>query len=452
MRADRSPDAVAHACARPGRLLGRAGLVLVALLAAGAGSARARQQPVPASIAAVCGRAGFLCVDDTPGAGREYATIQEAVDAAGPGDTVLVFDGEYAGFRVRRGGRPGSPLRIASATGGARVVSPAPGSRDGIYVQNASHLILEGFVVDGSAIAAYGIGFHDALPTEPMRDVTVRNNVVEGAGSTDIYLSQLADSLVEGNVAVGSRGSHGIYLANAGSDNTTLRGNLCRDNAVNGIHFNGDLAETGDGLQRGLLVEGNVIYGNGANGLNMDGVQDSVVRNNLVFGNGHHALRAYAIDGADGPRSLVIVNNTFVGNRGWAVKLTDDHGGHVIFNNILLSAAGSIVIDQVDVVSDHNLVGGAFSLDGERTVLPLSAWQAAGYDRSSRGAAAEELFVSLAQRRFDLRPGSPAIDAGTFVLAGQLAPETDLAGRPRPAGGGYDVGAFEYVPEGGADR
>ena len=41
-----------------------------------------------------------------------------------------------------------------------------------------------------------------------------------------------------------------------------------------------------------------------------------------------------------------------------------------------------------------------------------------------------------------LLPGSPAIDAGAEV---EVA--TDYAGRPRPLGGGYDIGAFEAVIE-----
>lgn len=398
----------------------------------------ANAAPVPpAAPPAECPRPEVLCV----GAGAEYERIQPAVDAVQPGQTVLVLDGEYAGFRVRNGGTPEAPISIVAAGEAARITSAEPGSGDGIYIEDSSFLLLEGFVVEGAP--AYGIGAHDALPDRPMRGLVVRNNVVRRSASTNIYLSQVADSIVEGNVAIGSLDSHGIYLANAGSDNTVLRGNNCYGNAVNGIHFNGDQADTGDGLQWLLTVEGNVIHGNGANGLNMDGVQYTTVRNNLVFDNGRHGLRAYAIDGADGPRLMTVVNNTFAGNGGWSIKFTQDGGRHTVFNNVLMSRSGSLAVASRELVADRNVALDAFSVDGERTVLRLAQWQAAGFGSNTRLAEPDQVFVAPGDSDYRLGSGSPALDAGVFILNGQLAPTIDLIGRERPSGGAYDIGAFE---------
>jgi len=362
----------------------------------------------------------------------EYHDIQHAVDAAGPGHVVWVSAGEYAGFRVRRGGTEERPLQIAAAAG-VIISGTEPYGQESIYLEDVSWVVLEGFTVERDGLPGIGIGAHDARPERPMRGLVIRNNIVRDSGSTNIYLSQAADSVIEGNVASGSRASHGIYLANAGSDDTVLRGNNCYGNAKNGIHFNGDLASTGDGLQRGLTIEGNVLHDNRANGLNLDGVQASVVRNNLVFGNGRHALRAYAIDGAAGPEGLTIVNNTFAGNGGWAVKLSQDGGGHTLFNNILLSAAGSLVVGNPEFASDHNLAPGPFSIDAERTVLSLKNWQRLGFDRASLSGSAETLFVGAMGGDYRLAVGSPAAVAGVISFNAVAAPGSDLTGAPRPA-------------------
>ena len=98
----------------------------------------------------------------------------------------------------------------------------------------------------------------------------------------------------------------------------------------------------------------------------MDGVGDSVIQNNVVYSNTPHALRSYRIDGAQGPKNLKIIDNTFLVPSGgeWAIKLTADQGGHVIFNNILLNngSKGSIVVNNKNLVSNNNIVTGKFSL------------------------------------------------------------------------------------------
>ncbi len=408
-------------------------VVLLAALVAATAGGPARSEPRQ-----TCADERVHCVGDADS--FEYQDIQHAVDAAGPGHVVWVEAGEYPGFRVRRGGSRERPLQIAAAVG-VVIVGPEPFSQESIYLENVSWVVLEGFTVQRDGAPGIGIGAHDARPHAPMRGLVIRNNVVRDSGSTNIYLSQAAESVIEGNVASGSVQSHGIYLANAGSDDTIVRGNNCYGNAKNGIHFNGDLASTGDGLQRGLTIEANILHGNRANGLNLDGVQASRVSNNLVFGNGRHALRAYAIDGAAGPVALTLVNNTFVGNGGWAVKLSEDGGGHTFFNNILLSTAGSIVVGNPEFTSDHNLVSGPFSSDTERNLLSLDEWRSLGFDQSSLSEASNGLFVGVAENDYRLADRSPAALAGVTTFNRVDAPQLDLTGAPR-SGPRLALGAF----------
>lgn len=397
--------------------------------------------------APVCNSATVLCVDDTPGINQEYATIQSAVDVASAGDTVLVFDGTYTGFVVSSSGISDANRITVKAQGSAAIINAVNSVGEGIRVTNSDFVTIEGFVVTGMPV--YGLTARGATATSPMHGVVFRGNTVTNSGSTNIYTSQVADSLIEGNTASGSGASHGIYLANGGSDNTIIRGNRLFNNAKNGIHLNGDLSVGGDGIHSGITIENNVVFDNVDNGLDLDGMQDSLVRNNLIYNNGRHALRVFQLDAAVGARNLTIINNTFVvaaTGGGSAIKLTADGGGHTIFNNILHNAGsgGSIVVGHANFKSDNNIVvNNGFSLDGGNTTLSFAQWQAAGYDAASVVSTAAALFVAPSTGNYTLNSDALAVNAGLASLNGVLAPSLDILGVSRPQGGGVDIGAYE---------
>ncbi|MCP4324118.1 MAG: hypothetical protein GY787_20135, partial [Alteromonadales bacterium] len=270
-----------------------------------------------------CGQMSILCVDDTNGAQQEYSTIQSAINDASAGDTVLVFSGTYVGFNINKSGTENNRLTVASNDENVFVTRRGTSSDAIIRISNANYVTLEGFTVNNQDNTGYGIAARGATVSNPMRGLVVKNNKVFDSPSTNIYLSQVSESTIEGNIAANSVDSHGIYLANGGSDNTILRANICYDNGRNGIHFNGDLSVgsgSTDGLHTGIIMEQNIIYENIANGVDMDGVQSSIIRNNLIYANGRHALRGFRIDSSEGPKALHIYNNTLVANGGWSIK------------------------------------------------------------------------------------------------------------------------------------
>lgn len=401
--------------------------------------------PPPPSGNLDCAQANVRCVAPS-GANAEYANIQAAVNAAQPGDTVQVFDGNYVGFVVSRGGTPAAPITVKAA-GSNVVIDRVNSANEGIRVNNASYVVIEGFTVVG--MPAFGLTARGASPTAPMHGVVIRDNTVYNSGSSNIYASQVSDSLLEGNTAYGSGASHGMYLANGGSDNTVIRGNLLYNNASNGLHLNGDLSVGGDGLHQNVTIEDNVIYGNTANGMDLDGVQASTFRNNVVYNNGRHGIRAFQVDGAAGPRNLVFENNTIsVKSGNTPIKLTEDGGGHTFFNNILVNegtSGGSIVVGSPAVKSSNNtFVNPGFSVNAGSSMITLAQWRSStGGDASSLTSTQDALFVAAATRDYRLKSGSPAANAGLASFNGFQAPADDIAGTARPKGGATDQGAYE---------
>src|SRR6185295_17068235 len=217
---------------------------------------------------------------------------------------------------------------------------------DGINLESASHVIIDGFQVDGMPRAGVrSVGLPNAMASfVTVRNVTATNNVKWG-----IFTGHVDDLLIESNRTSGSIDEHGIYVSNSG-DRPVIRDNTSFDNHGSGIHMNGDLSQGGDGIISDAVISGNRIYNNaipnatfptlgGGSGINMDGVQNSRIENNLVYGNHASGISLYMIDGAQGSKNNVVVNNTVYepSDGRWALNIQSGSTGNTALNNILIS-------------------------------------------------------------------------------------------------------------------
>jgi parallel beta-helix repeat protein len=379
-------------------------------------------------------------------AAQPWRTLQFAADEVAPGDRVIVRPGGYAGFNLFTSGTSTAPIEFF-AEPGVNITQPNSFTDDdGINLEGASHIIIDGFTVNGMPRAGVrSVGF----PEDFAEFITIRNVQATNNGVWGIFTGHVDDLVIESNRTTGSIDEHGIYVSNSG-DRPVIRNNISWNNRSNGIHMNGDLSEGGDGIISNALVSGNVIYGNGVgggSGINMDGVQNSRIENNLLYDNHGSGISLYSIDGAEGSSGNIVVNNTIyqAANGRWALNIQDASSGNTVLNNILLhpGSRGAINISPDSLpglISDYNVVTDRFTTTDGDTVQTLAQWRAStGRDTHSLVGTAGQLFVNAAHD-FHLKSTAPAVNAGTSAQA----PAVDLDGRARPYGLAFDIGAYEW--------
>lgn len=364
---------------------------------------------------------------------RPYREIRRAIEKARPGDTVLVADGRYRGFNVFGvGATADRPLTIRAQGLKAEVLPTEDrrDNRDTIYIDGSSWVTIEG-------LRAFN-GKRAGVRIEGGGHVTIRNCVFGDNETWGIFTGHSDDLLIEGNQCYGSRKEHGIYVGNSG-DRPVVRYNRVYGNAGCGIHMNADLSCGGDGIISGATIEGNIIYGNGRRGgsaINMDGVQDSLVRGNLLYDNHASGIACFRMNGAAGPSGMRIVHNTVVmaADARYALQIGQTAGSIVVRNNIFYSLSprrGGIAYhdataDPPRVDSDYNVFSTEapfVAVDDWRTRYDLPRWQAMGREGHSLAASMKDLFADPAANDFRLAPGSPARRKGQ-VLPGGTGDET----------------------------
>jgi hypothetical protein len=366
-----------------------------------------------------------------------FETIQQAAGLVGPGDTVVVRAGTYAGFQIgwdfSQDGTASAPITFPGSPGKV-IESPNPESADGINLEGSDHVVVEGFTVNNAS----GDITRNCIRTVNGDHVMVRDNQVSNCNNVGISTGHSNYIRIENNTSrfnnPGPGDHHGIYVANATVDPVVV-GNIIQGNKGNGLHMNGDLSLGGNGE-------------NGGSGINCDGVQRSLIRNNLLYDNHASGISLYRIDAAEDAKDNSVINNTIrmASDGRWALSINNGSTGNTVSNNVLLhdgSYRGSINVlpsSLPSFSSDHNVTTNRFSTDGGESVMSLAQWRTAtGQDADSRTAASSALFVNEAADDYHLSVTCSAVDAGVPLEA----PGIDLEGNARPAGAAFDIGAYE---------
>jgi len=157
----------------------------------------------------------------------QYATIQDAIDAAGDYDIVLVADGTYQGLGNRDLSFGGKKLVVRSANGPEASTIDAEGQGRGFIFENEEPFTtrVEGFTIaNGSSSYGGGIYAYRANPT--ISNCVILGNSADRGGG--IYANH-SNSTISNCVIVSNSADYGggiyNYHSSLAISNSTIRGN-----------------------------------------------------------------------------------------------------------------------------------------------------------------------------------------------------------------------------------
>jgi parallel beta-helix repeat protein len=366
-----------------------------------------------------------------------FATIGHAAGVARAGDVVNVLAGTYASFTVTNSGTAAAYVSYQGYPAGTHpVIQEASSDWMGIAI-TADYISVNGFEVIGDAKS---ITLSQAS-NENLADPTLNDSgIVAGSYSESTVFHHI---LVTNNI-VHDVDEDGISIGH--SDYVTVAGNTVYDNskwsgyAGSGISSTPKDSDSNTGYK--IFIEGNLLHDN------VELVINTVNGTGLGITDGEGIIVDSSAGQNYGGRTL-ITNNVAYDNGSTGIQVFASNHVDVVNNTTYMNGTnvsrGEIYAQDASDVNVYN--NNAFSTPGQ---APSGGFTASGYNDyfnvqpkalSTGDIVANPLFVNAASHDFRLQVGSPAIDVGTS----HLAPTTDFASTARPQGGGFDIGAYEYV-------
>ncbi len=207
-------------------------------------------------------------------------SIATAVAAALPGDVLQLQPRAYveAHVEISRAGTAERPITLRGAGVAQSVLNGRITFRPG-----AAFWILEDFAVDMTGAPA-----NDALRANPrvhhltLRRVHVRNGRMNGIRLEDDVANVLIEDCDIGNFVNPSIDAHGIGLQ--ATTEVVVRGCALHNNSGDGIQSHTSDKPGGGRWARNVLIEGNHIFNNGENGIDVKSTHGISLRNNTLTG------------------------------------------------------------------------------------------------------------------------------------------------------------------------
>ena len=253
-----------------------------------------------------------------------WRTLQHAVQATAPGDSILVAGGEYEGFFVDDPAVSGHADNWKSLRALDMADKPVINRPGAACPQNRQ----SGLLLMGTAQGRIGFWLFEGLivrdaPCWGMDFVFCTNMTVRHCEAYDNgrektctgFFAAYVDYYWVENCYSQGNSEHGYYHNNSPS-HFIYRNNVSVGNGGCGFHLNGDFDFGPPGLNHDGLYENNLAISNGARhggaSFNLSGLHHGVFRNNLAFDCKAGGLTFYQGNSGDTSRGIDVYRNTVV--------------------------------------------------------------------------------------------------------------------------------------------
>lgn len=371
-----------------------------------------------------------------------FLTLGKGVSILSPGDTLMVRGGSYVGGphfqdNISSGNSWSDPVTIKAYQSEIVTITAPPGQSALFFKKGNHHIIVDGFVFDGTGGAG---GMSTGYDTHHIR---IMNSEIKNAPKSGVLTSTGSCCFEFINLDIHHNGTdgvhdHGMYIT---TNNHIVKNSRIHHNCCIGITIH---SASGQKPSDNLLI-GNEIYENSrcgeegaATGINiaMGGERNRIV-NNLVWGN-IYGIRVRNVN------DTKILNNTVVYNKKSGIMLdSKDNPQNSYLANNIVSMNGTNVSGhfQIWIMSGHpatldnNLL---FHTDSAK--LFQNANPHAVLSGNLIGIKYDPKFSNHKNYDLRLQEGSFAIDSGKIINE----VKGDIEGTLRSQKNEYDIGAYLF--------